>query len=88
MFDDTDESPARLGWRRWRPRVSFSFLEASSRCVGIFLDCLDLVVVFGRKPRFGVDRHGGGVVLDVVSLLEASCKKTRLGGSRLLSSGV
>jgi hypothetical protein len=50
MSDDTDESPARLGWRRWRPRVSFSFLEASSRCLGIFLVCLDLVVVFGRKP--------------------------------------
>jgi hypothetical protein len=48
MCDDADESPARRLW------VSCSSLEASLRCVGIYLTRLDLVVIFGRKPRSGV----------------------------------
>jgi hypothetical protein len=54
MCDDTNESPAQLGWRRRRPWVSSSSLDAPPKCVGIYLTHLDLFVVFGRKPQFGV----------------------------------
>jgi hypothetical protein len=39
MRDYTDESPIQLlsGWRQRRPRVSCPSLEASPRCVGIYL---------------------------------------------------
>jgi hypothetical protein len=47
MYNDTNESHARLGWRRRCPRVSFPFLKASPMCVSISLVCLNLVVVFG-----------------------------------------
>jgi hypothetical protein len=43
MFDDMEESLARLGRQRWRPWMSSTSLEASLRCVDLYLTRLDLV---------------------------------------------
>jgi hypothetical protein len=73
MCGASDESPVRLclaggdgtrGCRSppWRRHLGMD--TSPSR--------LEFGVVFRRKPRFWLDRHGGGV-LGVVSLLGASC---------------
>jgi hypothetical protein len=85
MVEDSDESHARLRSGRWRrsPWVSFPSLEASPWSVDISLLGWSLVV-FGRKPRSGADRHDGGVG-DVMTLLRASCLRTRCRGPLAVS---
>jgi hypothetical protein len=81
-----DESPAQLAdddgargcrsppWRR---------LQGVSTSPSLALSWL---VSLGKSLDSELDRHDGGV-LDVVSLLGASCLKTRLGAPLLSSSG-